>query len=427
MEPIRESRRSDFDTEPTGAGNDPHAFEPLPLSGSDQRLGAILREQRLAMGLDIADVAAATRIRHLHIEAIEACAYDQLPGHAYALGFVRSYAALLQFDEASIVQRFRNETTGVPQKPSYTLPKPIPEGRLPTGAIMFLAVLMGAAGYGGWYYLAASDRTLAEVVGPLPQRLADLATSSVAGTSAPQPARPGRDSIALAPAVSARDEFAGGSPPLVMPATAAPAAPGTVTPTAPGTVTEVRVSGPGNLRSSPLPPVPPVPVVAAAAAAATPASAPPSGAAADTSEDDEVASVPELISGPPLTNSVTNGGLQALPGQGGALDVSGPHVFGALQGAVRVVVRATQDTWVEVREAGGELLFSRVLKTGELYRVPDKAGLKLKTGNAGGTQMIVDGIELAPPGAAGKVISDIVLEPARLTSLLQSATGPAAR
>jgi cytoskeletal protein RodZ len=55
-------------------------------------IGVRLREARMRQGLDLADCAAATRIRERYLIAIEDGRFESLPGPAYVSGFVRAYA-----------------------------------------------------------------------------------------------------------------------------------------------------------------------------------------------------------------------------------------------------------------------------------------------------------------------------------------------
>src|SRR3546814_19265771 len=69
----------------------------------------------------------------------------------------------------------------------------------------------------------------------------------------------------------------------------------------------------------------------------------------------------------------------------------------------RIVIRAEADSWIEVRAPGGEILLTRVLRAGDVYRVPDRAGLTLITGNAGGLAIAVAGKPVPRPGQVGAV------------------------
>ena len=103
------------------------------------------------------------------------------------------------------------------------------------------------------------------------------------------------------------------------------------------------------------------------------------------------------------------------PDQGGAAVAPGPnntHIFGATDAPVRIVIHAKDDCWIRVRDENGTTVFERLLKAGDVYRVPQQPGLELAAGNASGLAVVVDG-QGAPP-FAGKVHHAIRLDPAQL-------------
>ncbi|MGD9742464.1 MAG: DUF4115 domain-containing protein, partial [Dongiaceae bacterium] len=75
---------------------------------------------------------------------------------------------------------------------------------------------------------------------------------------------------------------------------------------------------------------------------------------------------------------------------------------------------AVQESWVQVKTATGEEVWTKVLRTGDRYLVPNEAGLLLATGNAGGLQILVDGRPTARLGPVGVVKREISLDPERL-------------
>jgi len=96
----------------------------------------------------------------------------------------------------------------------------------------------------------------------------------------------------------------------------------------------------------------------------------------------------------------------------------------------RVMLRATADAWIQVRERGGAVLLNKILKAGETWPVPPRSGLIFTTGNAGGTEVVLDGTPLPALGSAGAVRRDLPLDPdllkeGRLTPQPINATGPA--
>jgi cytoskeleton protein RodZ len=69
-----------------------------------------------------------------------------------------------------------------------------------------------------------------------------------------------------------------------------------------------------------------------------------------------------------------------------------------------------------VRAADQSIVFSRVLKTGEVYKVPARSGLSLRTGNAGALEIAVDGKTAPSIGGVGTLRRDVALDPAALAA-----------
>ena len=68
----------------------------------------------------------------------------------------------------------------------------------------------------------------------------------------------------------------------------------------------------------------------------------------------------------------------------------------------RVMLRFKADAYIQVREKGGPVLLNRVMRTGETWPVPREANLVMTTGNAGGTDIVVDGVTAASLGSLGR-------------------------
>lgn len=119
-------------------------------------VGEKLRSAREAQGMDLAEVAARTRIPQRHLEAIERSSYSALPSITYAVGFAKSYARAIGADEVAIARELRSELDHVGHErptaiPAYEMTDPTrtpPRGLVWVGAIVALLVLAGA---GIWY------------------------------------------------------------------------------------------------------------------------------------------------------------------------------------------------------------------------------------------------------------------------------------
>jgi cytoskeleton protein RodZ len=73
-------------------------------------------------------------------------------------------------------------------------------------------------------------------------------------------------------------------------------------------------------------------------------------------------------------------------------------VPGAVAPGQLLQVRATGQTWVEVTDAAGSSVFSRLLQPGETADVDGNLPLRVKIGNASGTELSFRGqpVDLAP-------------------------------
>jgi cytoskeleton protein RodZ len=353
--------------------------DPTTLTtAAPSAVGGLLRATRMRHGLSLNDVAAALRIRRDYLDAIEHGRAEALPAPTYAIGFVRSYASALGLDAEEVARRYRAETgLAAKRKPELTFPAPVPERGVPAGALVVVGVVLAGALYGGWYYLTDTGQRLADVVPALPERLARIEIAPPAPAPVPAPAvtadAPGSAAAPASPAAPAPPPALATAPGADVPLAALPPA---STPAVMLPPTGSWPTGPAVTPQSLMPPRRPDPSAANAAPVAAPT------AETQTAE-------------PPATE---------------------PATFGAVGGeAGRVLLRARADTWIQVRERGsGSVLFNRVLRPGETYRVPDRSGLLMTTGNAGGLEVVVEGDTLPSLGGQGVVRRDLPLDPAAL-------------
>ncbi len=209
--------------------------------GADDKaetIGDALRAARLRAGEDLRGVAASLRIRPEHLEALEANAFDRLPGRTYAIGFLRSYAEYLGLDAGAAIARFKQET-GIPE-PAAAAVEPIPdlnfpdapeETRIPQGSILIVGALLLLAIWGGYYLSKSADRLLSEETpGP---------STSLPG-KAPSP---GKAPLTAAPGVSQPAAPTASSPAPAAPVASVPAAPQSGGAVAPGGAQEPRTFG----------------------------------------------------------------------------------------------------------------------------------------------------------------------------------------
>jgi cytoskeleton protein RodZ len=85
------------------------ATASAPTLDPDWRAGRKLAEARRQRGWSLDEVADRIRERREFLEALEDMNVKLLPGKAYALAFLRSYARELGIDEKAIVDQFQDE------------------------------------------------------------------------------------------------------------------------------------------------------------------------------------------------------------------------------------------------------------------------------------------------------------------------------
>ncbi len=130
--------------------------EELPLEG----VGARLRRAREERGLSLAQVTAETRIPERHLKVIEAGNFADLPARTYAVGFTRTYARLLELDEAEISEQVRAELNEAEAEREYVPAgmEPGDPAKLPSSGLAwagaFAAILLigGMATFYSTYY-----------------------------------------------------------------------------------------------------------------------------------------------------------------------------------------------------------------------------------------------------------------------------------
>jgi cytoskeleton protein RodZ len=114
--------------------------------------GIALRAARAAQNLSVADVARQLKLSVGQIEALEAGAFDRLPGPVFVRGFIRNYARLLKIDPDGIL-RFIESDREAPQvhddmPPAQDIPYPAAVvRRWPKYALAALLVTAGLVAY----------------------------------------------------------------------------------------------------------------------------------------------------------------------------------------------------------------------------------------------------------------------------------------
>lgn len=152
------------------------------------RVGEELREARIALGVSVEDAATQLRINKRYLMALEEGRVKDLPGAAYAVGFVRSYATALGLDADDAVRRFRDVSGASAAKSGdLVFPEPVPRRGIPTGVLAALGLALAMGGYVAWYQWSGRGERVVDTVPPLPPRLERAAETSATRETPPAP------------------------------------------------------------------------------------------------------------------------------------------------------------------------------------------------------------------------------------------------
>ncbi|MEI9984433.1 MAG: RodZ domain-containing protein [Aliidongia sp.] len=271
------------------------------------------------------------RIKAEYLDALERNTVDGLPGPTYATGFLRAYSEYLAGRARDRAPVPGAEKTGLHTKPELAFPVPLTDRGIPGGGIFLIAVLVAALCYGGYYYYTSGGQGTRVAVEPVRPACCRRPRPRRRSPSPRHPSRPTR-------ALPRRR-------PRQARTTAAPPAAGQLAGTAP----------------------------------VAPERRPYRGHTGTDNRRHGCAAPPERRRAEP--NRPTAGPADA--------DAAPPKHYGdAAPG--RIVLRATGKAWVTVKD-GGKPIVNTLFNKGDVYNVPDRAGLILRTGSAGSLDVMVDG------------------------------------
>ncbi|WP_433783973.1 RodZ domain-containing protein [Pseudomonas frederiksbergensis] len=324
------------------------AAHPEVVAANRVNPGETLRQARESNGWSLAEVALKLNLTVNSLSNLEAGAFDKLPGHTFARGYIRAYAKLLGMDQAVLVQQF-DQSTGTDSQGSnvHSLGRIEEPVRVSHTILRIVSLLLLIAVIGGgfvWWQDQTSLRTK-DLVSLAPEH---VEVEGADGTTQIHPLDEPEDQAV------AQGESEGETP-LALP----------------------QAEEPVNAEASA-----PAPTPAPAAPVATPA-APAHNTAPviATPAAPVVAAVPAAVATAPIAPAVA----AAAP----AAPVAG-------QGQVQLQFSA--DCWTQVTDGTGKVLLSGLKRKGESVSVSGKPPFAVRLGFARGAQVSYNGqvVDVAP-------------------------------
>ncbi|MGZ0704818.1 RodZ domain-containing protein [Pseudomonas piscis] len=306
--------------------------------------GETLRQARESNGWSLAEVAHKLNLTVSSLSNVEAGAFDKLPGHTFARGYIRAYAKLLDMDQAALVQSF-DQYTGTDSQGSsvHALGRIEEPVRVSHTILRIVSLLLLVAVVGGgfiWWQDQTSQRSK-ELVSLSPEH---VEVEGADGKTQIHPIDEPEDQ-AVAEGQSEAEANAAQSAGQVSSEVAA-------APMTPAVAAQV-----------PAPAAPSIP----AQGAAVPAPAP-------------------VIVSP----------AAATPAPAAAASVPAPAIASAGSGQVQIQFSA--DCWTQVSDGSGKILLSALKRKGETVDVSGKPPFAVRLGYARGAQISYNGqaVDIAP-------------------------------
>lgn len=331
------------------------AAHPEVVAANRVNPGETLRQARESNGWSLAEVALKLNLTTTSLSNLEAGAFDKLPGHTFARGYIRAYAKLLGMDQAVLVQQFDQSTGSDAQGSSvHSLGRIEEPVRVSHTILRIVSLLLLIAVIGGgfvWWQDQTSMRTK-DLIGLAPEH---VEVEGADGTTQIHPLDEPEDQAV------AEGQSEGGTA-LALPQADTPAeAPVEAQATAPATPALPATPAAPAHNSAP--------VVAAPVTPATPAPAAPAVAA-------PVVTAPVAPVAPAPAPAVT----APVAGQG------------------QVQVQFTADCWTQVTDGSGKVLFSGLKRKGDSLAVNGKPPFAVRLGFARGAQVSYNGqpVDVAP-------------------------------
>ena len=349
-----------------------------------ESVGQTLRLRREERGLELRQISEILCIRYPYLEAIENSSFNNLPGPTYALGFVKAYAEHLGLDSDEIVELFKAEQLGVNSKTELVFPSPLSEGKVPSAAILVVAVLLALVSYCGWAYFLGNDEQVVEIVPPLPRQLGDSSKvtkpNGIQMNELPESQNTETESSEIQTPQSTDNNYRLGN--------------------------EQKKNNLKSLADTETNELQPQNNTVVPSDGDRKEMAAVIHNESQTDIQSPQSSLVREKTAVSQNQAIEQELLPKVPAKREAQTYGDDNEDG------RVVIRAIGTTWVEIRdEPEGEVLLTRLLYSGDRYLVPNREGLVMLTGNAGGLQISVDNNIVPSIGPSGAVRRNILLDP----------------
>jgi hypothetical protein len=127
------------------------------------QIGNLLRHARMEKAMPLEVAARRLHIRPRYLHALEEGLLSELPGHAYAKGYVQRYAQLLELDIREVMRRFE-QMEGHLTRRAFYFPQVFSKEKKATSPMVYYGIGAAVLAYGLWALVLAPARQAISVV-----------------------------------------------------------------------------------------------------------------------------------------------------------------------------------------------------------------------------------------------------------------------
>ncbi len=336
-----------------------------------QKVGKILKQAREAKKLNIPDIAKKLNIKEEYLIAIESSDFTSLPGKVYSLGFIRSYSAFLDLNNNEILGQYKKEAANIKFPEKLRMPNPENIGILPNSILLIISAGLIMVLLLLWFLFSKEapkehefNAVIEEV--EVKEESTESKTFDNNFTENTENATENAKESSLPIGVESETE---------------------------NIILENNTANPENNLPVIEEPSTPAPIIIEEENSLNPAET--SSATKNNNNNDKINPVMGSF---PLSkdNEKTKSAKKNL-----------------------LIIKASKESWNEVIDTDGNVIFSGTLKEGESITLNNPEGFQLDTGNAGGISITINGKDLGTVGKQGAIKKGIDLTPELLIEYLK--------
>ena len=304
---------------------------------SQIEIGQILREAREDLKNSLEDVAKSLRIKKEYLMALEEGNFDSLPGTTYVSGFLKSYTQYLGLNiDQSLLRLVPSEDTS--KTPNETILRAIPDRKSsPNFIIVAFSIIATGIGYFIWN---ASEKS------SIPKKPDGLQLAESEPNKQVEVILKGDKNKSFTINRTAKKPTRTREPTHQQ-----------------ATLKNGYKSRPhSSLKNE----INPIETARETTLEATESSSAPAQKKPKKAKEEANTQLTESIKIPGLKTSTKVNKINSIPIE---------------NETKKIYLKAIEDCWLEIQNAGGDVILSRIIRTGETIKLPYEKGLSLSTGN----------------------------------------------